>query len=123
MKELSKKRKRLINSFKYAFAGLLSEFKEEKNLKIHIFMMIIVIIAGILFKISTTEWIVCVILFGIVISAELFNTAIERIVDVIMPEINEKAKIIKDISAGAVLIPAICSVIVGLIIFVPKVFG
>ena len=122
MEEFIKKRKRLINSFKYAFAGLASEFKEERNLKIHIFIMFVVILAGFLLKINTIEWIVCIILFGIVISAELFNTAIERIVDVIMPEKNEKAKIIKDISAGAVLIPAICSVIIGIIIFLPKIF-
>lgn len=83
--------------------------------------MILVIIAGIILKISKIEWIICIILFGIVISAEMFNTAIEQTVDIAMPEKNEKAKIAKDVSAGAVLIVAIASAIIGLIIFIPKI--
>lgn len=113
--------KKLINSFKYAFEGIASSFKSERNMKIHVIVMIIVIIWGIIFKISAIEWIVCTILFGLVISAELFNTALETIVDMVMPEINEKAKLAKDVSAGAVLILAIASAISGIIIFVPKI--
>ena len=113
--------KKLINSFKYAFEGIASSFKSERNMKIHVIIMIIVIIWGIIFKISAIEWIVCTILFALVISAELFNTALETIVDMVMPEINEKAKLAKDISAGAVLILAIASAIAGIIIFLPKI--
>ena len=83
--------------------------------------MLLVIIAGIILKITQAEWIVCIILFGFVITIELINTAIETTVDIAMPNINEKAKLAKDISAGAVLISAIISVIVGLIIFIPKI--
>lgn len=115
--------KKLINSFKYAIQGIISSFKTERNMKIHIFIMILVIIWGIIFKISVTEWIVCTLLFALVISGELFNTAIETVVDMVMPEINEKAKLAKDISAGAVLVLAIAAVIVGLIIFVPKIIA
>lgn len=111
---------KLINSFKYAIAGIITSFKQEKNMKIHVLIMICVIIAGIILKIEKIEWIICIILFGIVISAELFNTAIEQAVDLAMPEKNEKAKIAKDVSAGAVLITAISAATVGLIIFVPK---
>lgn len=85
--------------------------------------MFIVIIAGFIFKISVMEWIVCLILFALVISLELINTAIETTVDIAMPEINEKAKYAKDIAAGAVLFSAIIAAIVGLIIFLPKVFS
>ena len=113
--------KKLINSFKYAFEGIASSFRSERNMKIHVIIMIIVIIWGIIFKISAIEWIVCTILFALVISAELFNTALETIVDMVMPEINEKAKLAKDISAGAVLILAIASAIAGIIIFLPKI--
>ncbi len=114
------KTKKLTNSFKYAFEGLFSSFKTERNMKIHIFIMLLVILCGVLLKISAIEWIICTILFAIVISGELFNTAIENLVDMVMPYKNEKAKLVKDISAAAVLVLAIGAVIVGLIIFIPK---
>ena len=123
MVELRKKRKKLRNSFKYAFEGIEEAWKTEQNLKIHFVIMALVIIAGFIFKISVMEWIVCLLLFAIVISLELINTAIETTVDIAMPEINEKAKYAKDIAAGAVLFSAIISVIIGLIIFLPKIFG
>ena len=115
------KTKKLINSFKYAGEGIVSSFKTERNMKIHIFIMLVVILAGILLELSAIEWIICVLLFAIVISAELFNTAIETIVDMVSPEKNEKAKLAKDVSAGAVLVVAIGAAMVGLVIFVPKV--
>lgn len=114
--------RKLINSFKYAICGIGTAMKRERNLKIHIIIMLLVITAGFVFNISIIEWIICIILFGLVISAEMFNTAIEITVDIAMPEKNEKAKKAKDISAGAVLITAIVSAIIGLIIFVPKIF-
>ena len=123
MIELKRKRKKLRNSFKYAFEGIVEAYKTEQNLKIHFFIMTLVIIAGFIFKISAMEWMVCLLLFAIVISLELVNTAIETTVDIAMPEINEKAKYAKDIAAGAVLFSAIISVIIGLIIFLPTIFG
>lgn len=120
--KLRKKRKRLSNSFKYAFEGIQEAWKTEQNLKIHFMIMFLVIIAGIVLKISAIEWMICLVLFGLVISLELVNTAIETTVDIAMPEINEKAKFAKDIAAGAVLFSAIISAIIGLIIFVPKLF-
>lgn len=113
--------KKLVNSFKYAGEGIITSFKSERNMKIHILIMVAVIIFGILLKISKIEWLICVILFSIVVSGELFNTAIETIVDMVSPQKNEKAKIAKDVSAGAVLIEAIGAAIVGGVIFVPKI--
>ena len=115
------KTKKLINSFKYAFTGIVTSFKTEQNMKIHVLIMILVIIVGIVLKVSALDWIILVIMFALVISAELFNTVIETVVDMITMEKNEKAKIAKDIAAGAVLVLAIGSVIVGLIIFIPKI--
>lgn len=115
--------KKLINSFKYAGEGFISSFKTERNMKIHILVMILVIILGILLKLSKIEWIICIILFSIVIGSELFNTAIETTVDLAMPHKNDKAKLAKDISASAVLIIAIGSAIIGLLIFIPKIFN
>lgn len=117
------KMKKIKNSFKYAIEGICTSFKTERNMKIHIFIMILVIIAGIILKINKSEWIICIILFAIVIGSELFNTSIETIVDMIMPEKNEKAKIAKDISAGAVLVVAIGATIIGIIIFIPKILN
>ena len=113
--------KKLLKSFKYAFEGIFIGIKEEQNMKIHITIMILVIIFGIVLKISKIEWITCILLFGLVISMELINTAIENTVDLITKEKNEQAKIAKDVAAGAVLVSAIVSVIIGLIIFVPKI--
>ena len=122
MVALRKKRKKLRNSFKYAFQGIKEAWSTEQNLKIHFIIMTLVIIAGIIFKITAIEWMICLLLFALVISLELINTAIETTVDIAMPEINEKAKFAKDIAAGAVLFSAIISVIVGCIIFLPKIF-
>ena len=112
------KNRKILKSFKYAFNGIITSFKTEKNMKFHIVMMVLVIIAGALLKISKIEWIICVILFALVISAEL-----ETIVDMITMEKNEKAKIAKDVAAGAVLVNAIGSTIIGLIIFIPKIIN
>lgn len=113
--------KKLRNSFKYAIQGIKSSLKTEQNLKVHFIIVIITIIAGIILKLSCMEWIICLMLFGFVITLELLNTAIEVTVDIAMPEKNEKAKLAKDIAAGAVLVSAITSMIVGLIIFIPKI--
>ncbi len=121
MNKMTEERKKIINSFKYAFEGIKSSLKTERNIKIHFSMMILVIVAGILLDISTYEWMICIILFGMVIGGELVNTAIEEVTDLVTTEINPKAKLAKDIAAGAVLIMAITSAIIGLIIFIPKI--
>ncbi len=115
--------KRFFKSFDYAFNGILTSIKNERNIKIHIIIMILVIIFGIILKISKTEWIICIILFGLVISMELMNSAVEKTVDFITKEKSKQAKIIKDTAAGAVLVTAIVAAIIGLIIFIPKIFN
>ncbi len=114
------KNKKLINSFKYAFKGIGSAFLTERNMKIHVTMMMLVIICGILFKISVLEWFICIACFGIVIGGEMFNTAIEQVVNIAMPEKDPRAKLAKDVSAGGVLVLALAAATIGLIIFVPK---
>lgn len=104
---MEQKNKKIINSFRYALEGIATSFKEERNMKIHVFFMCLVIAMGFWLKISILEWMICIVLFSLVIAAELFNTAIETVVDMVMPDENEKAKIAKDVSAGAVLVTAI----------------
>lgn len=120
-RKLKVKTKKLINSFKYAGEGFISSFKTERNMKIHIIIMLLVILAGVLLKINKLEWIICTICFAIVIAGEMFNTAIETVVNMITTEKNAMAKNAKDISAGAVLILAIGAAAIGLSIFVPKI--
>lgn len=115
------KNKKLINSFKFAFKGIGSSIKSERNMKIHFTMMILVVLAGIILNLSMWEWITCFILFGLVISLEMVNTAIEIVVDLVSPTFNDRAGRAKDIAAGAVLVNAIVAFIIGLLIFLPKV--
>ena len=115
--------KKLINSFKYAIEGIISSFKTERNMKIHVLAMIIVIALGFFFKLDKVEWCFIIIAIVSVISAELFNTAIETVVDMISPEKNPKAKLVKDIAAGAVLIVAIGAAIIGFVVFGPRVIN
>lgn len=111
----------MINSFKYAINGIICILKSERNIKIHFIFMFTVILLGLILNINIYEWFVCLILFAVVISGELFNSVIERCCDFMTLEKNDKIKDIKDIAAGAVLIRVIFSIIIGLIIFIPKI--
>ena len=113
--------KKLIKSFKYATNGIISAIKTEQNIRVHLLIMEFVILFGLLFKISVFEWIIILICFMVFISSELFNTALEKCVDLISPNKNELAKISKDISAGAVLVTAFFAALIGLMIFGPKI--
>lgn len=115
--------KRLFRSFKYATEGIVYAFKYEQNIVVHTLIAILVIVLGIMLKISHFEWLVCFILFGLVISTELINTSIEAMVDLICPRKDPLAKIAKDTASGAVLVFALVAVIAGLIIFIPKIIG
>lgn len=115
--------KKFINSFKYAIQGIISSIKVERNIKIHFIIALLVILGGIILQISNIEWLMCIALIFVVISAELFNTAIEITLDVVMPEKNSKVKKAKDISAGAVLMVSIGAAVIGIMIFVPKILS
>lgn len=113
-------KKRLVNSFKYAGQGVYEAYLGEQNLKIHTVIAVLVVICGFIFKISYVEWLVCLVLIGLVIMAEFFNTALEYVVDLASPEIHPLAKMAKDTASAGVLMMAIISAIIGLIIFLPK---
>lgn len=113
-------KKRLTNSFKYAFNGIIAAYKDEQNLRVHTIVAILVLICGVILKISEIEFIICLILVGLVIMAEFFNTAIENAVDLVTLKENPYAKIAKDTAAAGVLVFAFISGVVGAMIFVPK---
>ncbi|MER1986108.1 MAG: diacylglycerol kinase family protein [Solibacillus sp.] len=113
--------RKFIRSFGYAVEGITTGVREQ-NLRFHLLSMVIVIIAGLLTGLSVIEWMIVVLLFALMIGMELMNTAIERVVDLTSPDIHPLAKQAKDIAAGAVLVFACASVIIGLLIFLPKWF-
>ena len=110
----------LYKSFGYAFEGIFAGIRGERNMKIHCFAAVCVIVAGVLFHISVTEWCICLVLFGLSLSLELVNTAIEAVVDFVTEDKKPLAKLAKDTAAGAVLIAAVMAAMAGLLIFVPK---
>ncbi len=111
-----------IKSFGFAFTGIYELFKSEPNARIHFLAAVCALIAGILLRISKSEWCVILIVIAIVWAAEAFNTVIEKLTDHLFPEYHETARIVKDISAGAVLVCAMAALVCGLIIFLPKLF-
>jgi diacylglycerol kinase len=113
--------KRLTGSFKYAFEGIVQTYKGEQNLKIHTFIAILVIVFGFFLQIDIIEWFICLILIGLVLMSEFFNTAIEYVVDLASPRVHPLAKAAKDTASAGVLIMSIMSAIVGGIIFIPKI--
>lgn len=120
-KKLGIDQKRLANSFKYAWQGIIQSYKGEQNLKIHTFIAILVIVFGFFLRISYMEWLVCLVLIGLVLMAEFINTAIEYTVDLASPEIRPLAKAAKDTASAGVLMMAMISALIGLIIFIPKI--
>lgn len=115
------KKGRLKDSFQHAFDGIAETVKSERNMKIHMAAMVIVLLGGVIFHISKNEWIICIILVSLVLAGELFNTAIEAVVDLIMPKEHMLAKKAKDSAAGSVLIVALGAAVIGCIIFIPKI--
>lgn len=115
--------KKLLRSFGYAYSGLSEMVKSEQNVRLHLLVTICVIIAGFLLKITLIEWCLVLICISLVWVAEAFNTAIERLTDHIFKERHQTARMVKDISAGAVLVCAIIAAVCGVIIFLPKLLN
>ena len=115
--------KKQLKSFTFAWKGILTCAGHEQNITFHLIAAIAVVAAGFFFNIPHTEWMVVMLCIGTVISAELFNSAIERLVDLVSPEWQKIAGEVKDIAAGAVLVTAIVAAIVGLIVFLPYVIA
>lgn len=115
------KNKNFFDALKNSLSGIKYTLISGRNFKIQLVAAIVAICAGIFFRISMIEWLIIVILIFLVLFAEMMNTAIEVVVNMITKDYNENAKIAKDVAAGAVTLCAICSIITGLIIFIPKV--
>ena len=110
-----------LKSFVYAFKGIKYSVSTQHNFQIHIALAIIAVLLGFLLKITALEWVSIIIVIGLVLAAEIFNTSIEELVNLVSPEKNKKAGITKDLAAGAVLILSVTALITGIIIFLPKI--
>jgi len=108
-------------SFKYAFEGIKLTFKNEPNFRIQLILALLSTFLGIILKISQTEWLILITVIFLVLLLELINSSLEALVNLVSPEINEKAKIAKDTAAGAVLVASVLSLIIGIVLFLPKI--
>ncbi len=109
-----------LRSFRFATEGLLALFRFENNAKIHLVAAMTVVVAGIWLQLDRVEWALVLTQVGLVLAAEAFNTALEKLADVVSPEHHPLIKVVKDLSAGAVLLVVIVAVIVGILIFGTK---
>ncbi|HXK76405.1 MAG TPA: diacylglycerol kinase family protein [Bacteroidaceae bacterium] len=121
--EKPKPPKGYLHSFTYAAHGIAHFITHEHNAKSHVITTILVIVLGIYVDLTRTEWIIVLLSCGLMLCAEAFNTAIERVVDISSPSYHELAKQAKDVAAGAVLILAIFEAIIGGIIFIPHIIS
>lgn len=111
--------KRFIKSFSFALAGLKYTFKTQGNFRFHVLAALVVVSLSFYLDISNTEWLIILLCIGLVLFAELLNTAIESLVDLVSPDYHKLAEIAKDTAAASVLVLAFMSSIIGLIIFLP----
>ena len=119
-KRFKHEKKTVKSTLKNAIEGITYTYNSEINLRLHFLATVIVIITCFILEVSLFEWIICILLIGLVIAFELINTVVEVVVDLVEPKYNPLAKIAKDTSSGAVLVMAITAAIIGLIILLPK---
>lgn len=115
--------KKRVRSFGYAFHGIYNMLRSQHNFWIQITLGTLAVVMGFALEISRGEWMILALTIGVVLAAETFNSAIESLTDLVQPEQDPRAGWIKDLAAGAVLITAIASVVVGLLIFVPRILA
>lgn len=115
------KNKNIFESIKYGFIGIIYAFKEERNIKLGALLAFIIIVLGFIFGLSNIEWCICLLSSGLVISFEMVNTAIEKAIDIAMPNVHPLAKIAKDVSAGAVVFLILISIVNACLILAPKI--
>lgn len=117
------KNKSFLDSFRHAFQGVATAFKEERNMRFHIFSAIVVIICSYFLSLSINEWLWIILIIFLVIIMEIINTVIENITNLISPNYNLLAKKIKDMAAAVVLITSFMALLIGGIILLPKIIN
>lgn len=110
----------MLRSFGYAINGLLALFRYENNAKFHLLAAGLAVFTGVLFRLNTFEWALIVVAIGGVWATEAFNTALEKLCNLVSPDFHPQVKAIKDLAAAAVLVMALVAFVIGLIIFGQK---
>ncbi len=114
---------RLLKSFSFAITGIKTAIWSERNMRIHLVISTFVIACSFFFSLTQAEWIFVILAIGGMISLELVNTALERVVNLITEEFHPLAKQAKDIAAGAVFVYAVMAVVIGILIFLPRIMS
>ncbi|MBC7744877.1 MAG: diacylglycerol kinase family protein [Flavobacterium sp.] len=114
--------RKFFKSFIYGIQGISYALGTQLNFKVHFIAAILVLVLGFFLNIDSREWLWIVLAISLVLFSELLNTALEVLVDLVSPDYHIKAKIVKDVAAGAVLVTALFAIITGLIIFIPRIF-
>lgn len=112
-----------IKSFGFAIEGIITFFKTQHNAWIHALAAVAVVALAFAFDVSVSEWCLLIVAIALVIITEMLNTAVEFLTDLVSPNHHPLAKKVKDVAAGAVLFAALAAVVIGVIVFAPKVFG
>jgi len=112
-----------IRAFKHALDGIVHSFSSQRNMKVHVVAAMTAVALAIYFRLPAMEWLLLVLTIAGVIAAEMFNTAVEAMVDLVSPHVHHLAKTAKDVAAGAVLIMALASLVVGYLLFFHRLFG
>ncbi|MDW7668259.1 MAG: diacylglycerol kinase family protein [Bacillota bacterium] len=113
--------KKTRDSIKYALCGIKYAFESQRNIRIQLVIMIIAYITGYILNISSTDWLILILISTIILTLEIINTALEEVVNLVTEEYRKTAKHAKDTAAGAVLTASFFAIIIGLIIFIPKI--
>jgi diacylglycerol kinase (ATP) len=112
-----------IRSFRYAWEGIATFLQKEHNARLHLMATVVVVTLAILVPVTKAELLALVLAIGMVWVTEIFNTCIEQIMDFVSPQRHPDVKFIKDLAAGGVLVASIAAVVIGIIVFIPKLFG
>ena len=115
------KNRTFFDSFFYAFQGVCTVFQEERNMRFHVFSTVVIMLLSFFLSLSLNEWLWILLVCFLVLVMEIWNTVIENVVDLVSPDFHPLAKKIKDMAAAAVLFTSIFSIVVGLIIILPKI--
>ena len=122
MQNLINSLRKTKSSFKYAFKGINFLLRNENNFRFHVFAAICTVVLGLILSLNTFEWVIIIMMIGLVMMAEASNTALEKFLDVLHPEIHPAVGIAKDLAAGAVLLISATAAVVGIIIFGSKIW-
>ncbi len=114
--------KKHYGSLVYAAYGIKHVFLNERNFRFHLLIGLLILILGCLYKINKIEWTIVILTIGFVLVCELINTIIENLMDIVSPAYSQEVKAIKDMSAGFVLVSAVVAILIGIILFTPKIF-